>query len=176
MAAARSGFSRIPKAARSELEPHRTVTFGETARSALVATCARLRSLAIYRIFMRLDEGEGTTRSFYRPDTRIAATACRGAQTRCAGPRGDEGSAKRERMSNVTDIRDRRTLFRCKLTLRSAMTTRREFIRGAAASGLVFCTCGLIDAAYAQGSHKHPNLGGKRKPVIINGKRVTTID
>jgi len=56
------------------------------------------------------------------------------------------------------------------------MTTRREFIKGAAASGLVFCTCGLIEAAYAQGSHKHPNLGSKRKPVIVNGKRVTTID
>ena len=56
------------------------------------------------------------------------------------------------------------------------MTTRREFIRGAAASGLVFCTCGLIDAAYPQGSHKHPNLGSKRKPVIINGRRVKTID
>jgi aminocarboxymuconate-semialdehyde decarboxylase len=58
----------------------------------------------------------------------------------------------------------------------TAMTTRREFIKGAAASGLVFCTCGLIEAAYAQGSHKHPNLGSKRKPVIVNGKRVTTID
>jgi len=56
------------------------------------------------------------------------------------------------------------------------MTTRREFIKGAAASGLVFCTCGLLDAAYAQGSHKHPNLGTRRKPVIVNGKRVTTID
>jgi len=55
------------------------------------------------------------------------------------------------------------------------MTTRREFIKGAAASGLVFCTCGLLDA-YAQGSHKHPNLGTRRKPVIVNGKRVTTID
>ena len=56
------------------------------------------------------------------------------------------------------------------------MTTRREFIKGAAASGLVFCTCGVLDAAYAQGSHKHPNLGTRRKPVIVNGKRVTTID
>jgi len=56
------------------------------------------------------------------------------------------------------------------------MTTRREFIKSAAASGLVFCTCGLIEAAYAQGSYKHPNLGSKRKPVIVNGKRVTTID
>jgi aminocarboxymuconate-semialdehyde decarboxylase len=58
----------------------------------------------------------------------------------------------------------------------TAMTTRREFIKSAAASGLVFCTCGLIEAAYAQGSYKHPNLGSKRKPVIVNGKRVTTID
>jgi predicted TIM-barrel fold metal-dependent hydrolase len=56
------------------------------------------------------------------------------------------------------------------------MTTRREFIKGTAASGLVFCTCGLIDAASAQGSHKHPDLGSKRKPVIINGRRVKTID
>ena len=56
------------------------------------------------------------------------------------------------------------------------MTTRREFIRSAAASGVVFCTCGLVEAAYAQGSHKHPNLGSKRKPVIVNGKRITTID
>ena len=56
------------------------------------------------------------------------------------------------------------------------MTTRREFIRRAATSGVVFCTCGLIDAAYAQGSHKHPNLGTTRKPVIINGRRVKTID
>ena len=57
------------------------------------------------------------------------------------------------------------------------MTTRREFIRSATASGLVFCTCGLIDAAYAQGSHKHPNIqGSKHKPVIINGRRVKTID
>jgi len=56
------------------------------------------------------------------------------------------------------------------------MTTRREFIKGAAASSLVFCTCGLIEAVHAQGSYKHPNLGSKRKPVIVNGKRVTTID
>src|SRR5262245_27610015 len=58
----------------------------------------------------------------------------------------------------------------------TAMTTRREFIKGAAASGLVFCTCGLIEAARAQGSYKHPNLGSKRKAVIVNGRRVTTID
>ena len=56
------------------------------------------------------------------------------------------------------------------------MTTRREFIKGAAASGLAFCSCSLIDAASAQVSHKHPNLGSRRAPVIINGKRITIID
>lgn len=56
------------------------------------------------------------------------------------------------------------------------MTTRREFIKGAAAPVLAFCTCGLIDAAHAQQSHKHPELGTRRKPVIIEGKRVKTID
>jgi aminocarboxymuconate-semialdehyde decarboxylase len=56
------------------------------------------------------------------------------------------------------------------------MATRREFIKGAAASGLVFCSCALTDAVYAQGSHKHPNLGTKRKPVIVNGRAVKTID
>src|SRR4026208_1219399 len=56
------------------------------------------------------------------------------------------------------------------------MATRREFIKGAAASGLVFCSWSLIDAVSAQGSHKHPNLGTKRKPVIVNGNAVKTID
>jgi aminocarboxymuconate-semialdehyde decarboxylase len=56
------------------------------------------------------------------------------------------------------------------------MATRREFIKGAAASSLVFCSCALTDAVYAQGSHKHPNLGTKRKPVIVNGRTVKTID
>jgi aminocarboxymuconate-semialdehyde decarboxylase len=57
-----------------------------------------------------------------------------------------------------------------------AMTDRREFIQRAAASGLAFCTCGLIDAAHGQQSHKHPGLGTKRKPVIIEGRRIKTID
>ncbi|MBI2185520.1 MAG: hypothetical protein HYU37_00180, partial [Acidobacteria bacterium] len=56
------------------------------------------------------------------------------------------------------------------------MTTRREFIRGAAASGLAFCKCSLIDAVQAQGSHKHPNLGTRRKPVFVNGRRIGIID
>ncbi|PYR66493.1 MAG: hypothetical protein DMF88_16130 [Acidobacteria bacterium] len=54
--------------------------------------------------------------------------------------------------------------------------SRRAFIRSAGTTGLVFCSCGLIDAASAQGSYKHPNLGSKRKPVIVNGKRIKTID
>jgi predicted TIM-barrel fold metal-dependent hydrolase len=56
------------------------------------------------------------------------------------------------------------------------MTTRRQFIRGAAATGVVFCSCGLIDAARAQVSYKHPDLGTKRKPVFLDGRRVKTID
>jgi predicted TIM-barrel fold metal-dependent hydrolase len=70
------------------------------------------------------------------------------------------------------------------------MTTRRQFLRGAA-SGIVFCGCGL-HAAYAQvasarsgGSdasddpklnYKHPDFGKKRAPVIIAGRRIKTID
>jgi aminocarboxymuconate-semialdehyde decarboxylase len=56
------------------------------------------------------------------------------------------------------------------------MATRREFIRGAAASGLAFCTCSLLDAVHAQGSHKHPNLGTRRMPVVVNGKPIKVID
>ncbi len=50
------------------------------------------------------------------------------------------------------------------------MATRRNFI-AAAATGIAFCSCGLLDAARAQ-------TGGAtaRQPVTINGKRVKTID
>ena len=75
------------------------------------------------------------------------------------------------------------------------MTTRRNFIRGAA-SGIVFCSCGL-HGAFAQTqaqslasartgggdagddpslNYKHPDFGKKHKPVIIDGKRVKVID
>jgi aminocarboxymuconate-semialdehyde decarboxylase len=51
------------------------------------------------------------------------------------------------------------------------MTTRRNFLKGAgAASGIVFCSCGLLDAARAQ----QPSPA--RLPVTVNGKRVKTID
>jgi predicted TIM-barrel fold metal-dependent hydrolase len=50
------------------------------------------------------------------------------------------------------------------------MTSRRNFLAGAAATGIVFCSCGMLDAAHAQ------NPGGHRLPVTVNGKRVKTID
>ena len=56
------------------------------------------------------------------------------------------------------------------------MTDRRNFLKGAAATGIAFCTCALLDAAHAQNSHKHPQLGSKHKPVTLRGKRVKTVD
>jgi aminocarboxymuconate-semialdehyde decarboxylase len=51
------------------------------------------------------------------------------------------------------------------------MNTRRDFLRSVgAATGVVFCSCGLKDAARAQGP------GGQRLPVTVNGQRVKTID
>jgi predicted TIM-barrel fold metal-dependent hydrolase len=51
------------------------------------------------------------------------------------------------------------------------MNTRRDFLkRAGAASGIVFCGCALRDAAHAQ------QAGGQRLPVMVNGKRVKTID
>jgi aminocarboxymuconate-semialdehyde decarboxylase len=52
------------------------------------------------------------------------------------------------------------------------MSTRRDFLkRAGAATGMVFCSCALLDAARAQG-----RPGGSRLPVTVNGKRVKTID
>ena len=52
------------------------------------------------------------------------------------------------------------------------MTTRRNFIRGgaAAATGVVFCSCGLLEHARAQGA------SSRTLPVAVNGKKVRTID
>jgi predicted TIM-barrel fold metal-dependent hydrolase len=50
------------------------------------------------------------------------------------------------------------------------MTTRRAFLRHAAATGIAFCSCGMLDAARAQGP------APRRLPVMIDGKRVKTID
>ncbi|SDR79606.1 amidohydrolase family protein [Bradyrhizobium canariense] len=49
------------------------------------------------------------------------------------------------------------------------MTTRRNFLKGAAATGIAFCSCGMLDAARAQ-------PGTARLPVKVDGKRVRTID
>jgi len=52
---------------------------------------------------------------------------------------------------------------------RQLMTSRRNFLTGAAATGIAFCGCGMLDAARAQ--PKAPRL-----PVKIGGKRVLTVD
>jgi predicted TIM-barrel fold metal-dependent hydrolase len=49
------------------------------------------------------------------------------------------------------------------------MTTRRNFLKGAAATGIAFCGCGLGDPARAQ-----PRAA--RLPIKVGGKRVQTID
>jgi len=49
------------------------------------------------------------------------------------------------------------------------MTTRRGFLKGAGAASIMFCGCGLRDAAHAQ----EP---GQRLPVMVKDKRVKTID
>src|ERR1700747_2313656 len=54
-------------------------------------------------------------------------------------------------------------------------TSRRELLRRAAgaAAGVVVPRCGLHHAAHAQAQ---PAPAQKRQPVVINGKRVRTID
>ncbi|HEY4370513.1 MAG TPA: amidohydrolase family protein [Burkholderiales bacterium] len=60
------------------------------------------------------------------------------------------------------------------------MTHRRDFLKGAAAGGVIFCGCG-VDAAQAQQdakqlSYRHPDSGKKHKPVMLNGKRAKVVD
>jgi aminocarboxymuconate-semialdehyde decarboxylase len=52
------------------------------------------------------------------------------------------------------------------------MTTRRNFLKGggAAATGIVFCSCGLLQGAHAQQPAR------QKLPVAVNGKRIKTID
>jgi aminocarboxymuconate-semialdehyde decarboxylase len=53
------------------------------------------------------------------------------------------------------------------------MTTRRNFLKGgtaAAATGIVFCNCGLLRSAHAQQPAR------QKLPVLVAGKRVKTID
>jgi predicted TIM-barrel fold metal-dependent hydrolase len=51
------------------------------------------------------------------------------------------------------------------------MTTRRDFLKQAGgAAGIVFCGCAMHDVARAQ------QPGAARLPVVVNGKRIKTID
>jgi predicted TIM-barrel fold metal-dependent hydrolase len=51
------------------------------------------------------------------------------------------------------------------------MTTRRSFFKsGAAATGVMFCGCGLLQAAHAQPA------GARSLPIAVAGKKVKTID
>src|SRR5260221_11152544 len=52
---------------------------------------------------------------------------------------------------------------------RLSMCTRRTFLKGAAAPGIAFCSCAMLDVAHAQ--PRPPRL-----PVKVNGKRVLTVD
>lgn len=58
------------------------------------------------------------------------------------------------------------------------MTTRRDFLKAstAAAGGLVFCSCPMLDRAHAQ-SHAHGQTYPQRRlPVVVKGKRIKTVD
>ena len=53
------------------------------------------------------------------------------------------------------------------------MTTRRNFLKSsaaAAATGIAFCSCGMLRSAHAQGARS------TEIPVMVGGKRVKTID
>jgi aminocarboxymuconate-semialdehyde decarboxylase len=50
------------------------------------------------------------------------------------------------------------------------MTTRREFLTAAASAGIVFCGCDMLSRAHAQ------QRGRQTLPIMVNGKRVKTID
>jgi aminocarboxymuconate-semialdehyde decarboxylase len=52
---------------------------------------------------------------------------------------------------------------------RKYVTARRSFLKGMAAAGVAFCSCGLLNVARAQSQRQ-------RLPVRINGKHVKTID
>jgi predicted TIM-barrel fold metal-dependent hydrolase len=55
---------------------------------------------------------------------------------------------------------------------RSGMTSRRNFLKTgtAAATGIIFCDCGLLHRAHGEPS------GRQKLPVMIGGKRIKTID
>ena len=49
------------------------------------------------------------------------------------------------------------------------MASRRNLLAGGIASGMMFCSCGLLDGARAQ-------TAGRRLPVTIDGRQVRTVD
>src|SRR2546423_10741774 len=51
----------------------------------------------------------------------------------------------------------------------NAMTTRRDFLKGGLAAGIVFCGCGMVHNARAQAPRQ-------KLPVTVGGKRIKTID
>jgi predicted TIM-barrel fold metal-dependent hydrolase len=51
------------------------------------------------------------------------------------------------------------------------MNTRRHFLKAAAATGIVFCGCG-----WSAGADAAPQQGTARRPVMVKGKRIKTID
>jgi len=56
-------------------------------------------------------------------------------------------------------------------------TGRRQFLKtAAAAAGVAFCSCALLDSARAQQPSSGPGGGGSRLPVVVSGKRVKTVD
>src|SRR5271169_3406063 len=54
----------------------------------------------------------------------------------------------------------------------NAMTTRRDFLKSgaAAATGIMFCSCGLLKSAHGQQPTR------QKLPVMVGGKQVKTID
>jgi len=58
----------------------------------------------------------------------------------------------------------------------NTMNSRRHFLTGAAAAaGMVFCGCGVTSAAHAQ-PDPAPTARAARRPVMVSGKRIKTID
>ncbi len=56
------------------------------------------------------------------------------------------------------------------------MGHRRRFLQHASLTGLAFCSCGLLDAARAQAGPSSGAGRAPRKPLVVDGKRVRTVD
>ena len=54
--------------------------------------------------------------------------------------------------------------------------SRRDFLKATAATGIVFCSCALLDAAHAQQPAEQQRAARSRLPVVVKGKRIKTID